>query len=84
MTTLTAARVMALAADWPFYQNLRAQHPGIPALVIWRYMRGDEPGSLYELACAHSNRGHDWVIADEDSGREGRSYCCRCGADGDA
>lgn len=73
------------------YQRLRKEHPTMPAKLVHGYTRdGGFSASFEEYACSVTT-GHRWTYTgaqyggdDESYGGEGRCYCCRCGADGDA
>lgn len=72
------------------YQDLRRQHPLVPAKVIHRYIKDDHGLPMAQFYC-ETEVGHQWRYSgsaydgDDDSfGGEGRCYCCLCGADGDA
>lgn len=69
------------------YAQLRAEHPEIPAVKLWNYVRSDHDQPLQEFLCPE----HQWVYTgsayDGDDERwhgEGRCYCLICGADGDS
>jgi hypothetical protein len=86
--TLTRAAELGRAAS--AYQRLRADHPLLPAQLLHCYMRSDSGLSVVQFAC-ETQRGHRWVFTEDAYGGddeaylgEGRSYCSRCGADGDA
>lgn len=87
-------RTLAQAAEFgqvaAQYQHLRAAHPAMRALTIFRYIRSDEGLTPEQFECG-TERGHEWSYTgsayggdDESYFGEGRCYCCYCGADGDA
>lgn len=88
---LTVSHVQWLAEGWIWYQELRKKHPTVPARIIVAYMlRGDDAQSFEAFVC-ESTTGHKWAYTgtayggdDESYHGEGRCYCRRCGADGDA
>lgn len=72
------------------YRALRAAHPTMRALTIKRYIADDQGLTPLQFECA-TERGHEWSFSgtayggdDSSYFGEGRSYCCRCNADGDA
>lgn len=72
------------------YSELRSKYPLVPAKVIHRYIKNDFGLPMEQFIC-ETEVGHHWqntgssYCGDDDSfGGEGRCYCCRCGADGDA
>lgn len=70
------------------YRTLRQERPDIPARYVWMFVNDawpdarniDEALCHHEWACTGSAYGGD----DESYHGEGRSYCLRCGTDGDA
>ena len=82
---------LAIAPILPAYAQLRAVYPHVPARLVHQYLRDDEGLTFEQFVCAHTGKGHQWACSgsayggDDDSYHgEGRSYCCHCGADGDA
>ena len=60
------------------YQEMRQQHPDRRARDVWAFVNNDDQtcGTTFEeFTCRH-----DWVVNEESD----RTYCCNCGADGDA
>ncbi len=53
----------------------RARRAGVTLSEMVRRLLDTEPGGARQCAT-----GHDWQVNDET----GRTYCARCGADGDA
>lgn len=71
----------------PQYFAMRESHPGVPASVIYAYLRSDDGVTFAEFCCP----GHKFAYTgsayggdDERWCGEGRCYCVHCGADGDA
>ncbi len=81
------AALQALAEIAPAYQRLRSENPDIPAASVYRYLRDGGDGlSLRQFICSHewSYTGTAYGGDDESYHGEGRCYCSKCGADGDA
>lgn len=75
-------------AKW--YRELRELHPTTPACRLFAFML-DTDGALFEQFECERYIGHRWIHTgtayggeDESYHGEGRVYCSRCGADGDA
>lgn len=79
--------LQALAEIAPAYRALRLQHPDIPARTVHQYLRDGGDGlTLQQFSCSHewAYTGTAYGGDDERFHGEGRCYCVRCGADGDA
>jgi hypothetical protein len=69
------AYAVALGEMVPEYVRLRAMHPLVPARRIVEFIKHPYGTNFEQFICRH-----EWVISEETD----RSYCCYCGADGDA
>lgn len=74
------------------YAQFRERHPILPASLAFEFARGDAADAQSEAAfICERTTGHRWAYTgaayggdDESYHGEGRCYCARCGADGDA
>jgi hypothetical protein len=83
----TFAQVESLAAIAPSYRAMRQANPTVRAADVHRFLSCGGDGLTLEQFCCR----HDWACTgteyggDDDSYHgEGRCYCTKCGADGDA
>lgn len=90
MKIRTISQAVAFGFTAAVYAELRHAHPEVPALTIKRYLDNDPGLSLEQYHC-ETTLGHDWSRTGTDYGGddvsfrgEGRVFCLRCGADGDA
>jgi hypothetical protein len=78
------------AARASAYFQLRSRHPEAPARLTLAYV-SDPAGLDFDQFLCERTTGHSWAFTgsayggdDDRWGGEGRCYCSRCGADGDA
>lgn len=69
------AIAIAVGEMAPEYARLRATHPLVPARRVVEYIKYPDGTKFDQFICRH-----EFVISEETD----RSYCCYCGADGDA
>lgn len=86
----TLAETVAFGQVAAQYQQLRQRYPAMRAITIKRYI-SDDVGLTPEQFECETERGHRWAFTgtayggdDSSYMGEGRCYCSRCGADGDA
>lgn len=77
----TLSQAIAFGQVASEYQHLRATHPGMRALTVFRYIREDfGHGMTLEQFQCETERGHSFPRVEEWE----RCLCSYCGADGDA
>jgi hypothetical protein len=86
MALASFEQLQSVAQLAPLYLSIRQQFPLLPARDVLTFVKHGDGVGIEQYFCRH-----EWVFTgsayggDDDSYRgEGRCYCSRCGADGDA